>query len=130
MAATAPKAPSSHAATSRWPKRLTIVALFFLSTVICYIDRINVSVAIIPIALNYSGIHLGTVLALLLTPPLILALGWRAVFYLSGALGLLWMVPWMAKATDGPENSPAISAEELKLITADRTPLAKADAIP
>src|SRR6516225_8770151 len=176
--------------TSRFPFRYTIVALFFLSTVICYVDRVNVSVAIIPlardrsfdaasqglilssffwgylvsqlaggwvadryggkrvlavgvavwsiatmltpaataslglllavrallgigegvnfpaihslaakwtknseraraVALNFTGVHLGTVLALLLSPPVILRFGWQALFYLSGALGFI-----------------------------------------
>src|SRR5438552_8557407 len=46
------------------------------------------------LALNYSGIHLGTVLALLLTPPIIIAAGWPVVFYASGALGAIWLVAW------------------------------------
>src|SRR5215471_6903581 len=176
-----------------WPRRYTVVGLFFLSTVICYIDRVNISVAIISmardrgydaaaqglvlsgffwgylvsqllggwtadrfggksvlafgvatwslatlltppsstsfglllamrvvlgvgegvnfpaifslaarwtraaersraLALNYSGVYLGTVLALLLTPPLIVHFGWPSAFYASGALGALWLV--------------------------------------
>src|SRR5271156_5342355 len=179
----------------RLPRRYIVVGLFFLSTVLCYIDRVNISVAIIPmardrgydpaaqgvvlsaffwgylvsqllggwmadrfggklvlafgvavwslatiltppasasfamllavrvmlgvgegvnfpsihslaarwtrvserartLALNLSGIHLGSVLALLATPPLILAMGWPAVFYISGALGAVWLVAW------------------------------------
>ncbi len=39
------------------------------------------------LALNYTGIFLGTIAALLGSPPLILRYGWPAVFYISGALG-------------------------------------------
>ena len=39
------------------------------------------------LALNYTGIFLGTILALLCSPPLILRYGWLAVFYISGAAG-------------------------------------------
>ncbi len=39
------------------------------------------------VALNASGIALGTVAALLLTPMIVLAWGWQAVFYCFGLLG-------------------------------------------
>ena len=32
-----------------WPRRFTVVALFFLATVLCYVDRVSISVAIIPL---------------------------------------------------------------------------------
>lgn len=34
----------------RWPKRRTVVLLAFLAVVVCYLDRVNLSVAIIPMA--------------------------------------------------------------------------------
>lgn len=37
-----------------WPRRYTVVLLCFFSTFICYIDRVNISVAIIPMA-EYFG---------------------------------------------------------------------------
>jgi MFS transporter, ACS family, solute carrier family 17 (sodium-dependent inorganic phosphate cotransporter), other len=33
-----------------WPRRYTVVALLALATAICYIDRVNISIAIIPLA--------------------------------------------------------------------------------
>src|SRR5438876_69668 len=33
-----------------WPRRYTVVGLFFLGTVLCYLDRVNISVGIIPLA--------------------------------------------------------------------------------
>ena len=217
--------------TSRFPFRYTIVALFFLSTVICYVDRVNVSVAIIPlardrsfdaasqglilssffwgylvsqlaggwvadryggkrvlavgvavwsiatmltpaataslglllavrallgigegvnfpaihslaakwtknseraraVALNFTGVHLGTVLALLLSPPVILRFGWQALFYLSGALGFIWLVPWMLKSANRPEDSTRISRAESDEIASDRSSTAPARAVP
>jgi len=213
------------------PRRYIVVGLFFLSTVLCYIDRVNISVAIIPmardrgydpaaqgvvlsaffwgylvsqllggwmadrfggklvlafgvavwslatiltppasasfamllavrvmlgvgegvnfpsihslaarwtrvserartLALNLSGIHLGSVLALLATPPLILAMGWPAVFYISGALGAVWLVAWGLMAANSPEDSKTISARELALILADRPHVARIGSIP
>jgi len=216
---------------SVWPRRYVVVGLFFLSTVLCYIDRVNISVAIIPmardrgfdpaaqgvvlsaffwgyvvsqllggwmadrfggklilaigvatwslatfltppasasfstlllvrvllgigegvnfpaihslaarwtrvserartLALNLSGIHLGTVLALLATPPLILTMGWPAVFYVSGALGALWLVAWIGLAANSPEESRAVSAQELADIVGDRPTVARVGSIP
>lgn len=227
----AAEAPSP-VARRLWPRRYTIVALFFASTVICYIDRVNISVAIIPmargrgydaaaqglvlsgffwgyllsqlaggwladrfggkrvlafgvatwsiatiltpgaagmslamllaaraalglgegvnfpaifslavrwtepsersraLALNYSGGFLGTVLALLLTPVIILRLGWPAAFYTSGALGAIWLGVWGIKAADRPEDCRGVSAEELAAITADRPEVERAEVIP
>ena len=37
-----------------WPRRFVLVSLCFLSTFICYIDRVNMSVAIIPMAEEFK----------------------------------------------------------------------------
>ncbi|MGE0824076.1 MAG: ACS family MFS transporter [Candidatus Binatia bacterium] len=37
-----------------WPRRFTLVGLCFFSTLICYIDRVNMSVAIIPMAQEFG----------------------------------------------------------------------------
>src|SRR5882672_7600947 len=49
----------------RIPRRFIVVGLFFLSTVICYIDRTNISVAIIPMATDkgYDAVPQGWVLS-------------------------------------------------------------------
>src|SRR5258708_14377247 len=48
-----------------WPQRYTVVGLFFLGTALCYIDRISISVAIIPLArqLGYDSAAKGLVLS-------------------------------------------------------------------
>src|SRR5436309_3512739 len=38
------------ARTGPWPRRYTVVALLALATAICYVDRVNISIAIIPLA--------------------------------------------------------------------------------
>lgn len=222
----APGAQSSH-----WPARYTVVGLFSLATVLCYVDRVSISVAIIPLArergydaatqglilsaffwgyvwpqllggwmadrfggrrvlaagvalwslatlvtpaasgafallfaarvllglgegvnfpaihsiaarwtragersrvisLNFSGMYLGTVLALLASPPIIVALGWPWLFYLSGALGLVWVASWLLSVTDTPEQSPRVAPAELDTILADRPEAPAAVAIP
>jgi MFS transporter, ACS family, solute carrier family 17 (sodium-dependent inorganic phosphate cotransporter), other len=40
----------------------------------------------------FGGLHIGSILGLLLAPPLIKSLGWQSVFYAFGALGLVWIV--------------------------------------
>src|SRR5271156_6881200 len=49
----------------RWPQRYTVVALFFLGTALCYVDRISISVAIIPLAhqFGYDSAAQGLVLS-------------------------------------------------------------------
>ncbi len=37
-----------------WPRRYNLVCLCFLSTFVCYIDRVNISVAIIPMAEEFG----------------------------------------------------------------------------
>ena len=37
-----------------WPRRFTLVGLCFAGTFICYIDRVNISVAVIPMASEFG----------------------------------------------------------------------------
>jgi MFS transporter, ACS family, solute carrier family 17 (sodium-dependent inorganic phosphate cotransporter), other len=204
-----------------WPRRYTTVGLCFCATFICYIDRVNISVAIIPMAeqfgwdqtirgfvlssffigymatqvlggwlsdrfggkvvlgagvllwsvftlitppaamlgltmlilarigmglgegvafpsiytlfarwvpaaertraigLNFSGVPLGTVAALMLTPVIVTWLGWEWAFYLFGILGFVWYVFWHTRVSRSPETHPTISRQELDYIQAD-----------
>jgi len=215
-----------------WPRRFILVGLCFLSTFICYIDRVNMSVAIIPmaeefqwdqttrgivlssffygylatqvlggwladryggkvvlglgvlwwsiftlltppaaavslvvlfiarvgmglgegvafpaiynlfarwvpvherarsVALNTSGIPLGTVAALLLTPAITIAWGWPAVFYLFGILGFLWYGLWYFFASDSPQAHRSIHPTELQFIRGSAPPAPKNEKIP
>jgi ACS family sodium-dependent inorganic phosphate cotransporter len=226
------RARDTASGISRWPQRYTVVALFFLGTALCYIDRISISVAIIPLArqfgfdsaaqglvlsavfwgyiwtqivggwmadrfgghrvlaagvaiwslatfitplaaaatfsallaarvllglgegvnfpsihsltarwtlpserarvlsVNYSGMYVGTIAALSASPLIIKALGWPALFYISGALGAVWVAVWMYLAADRPETSTRISAAELELITSLRTAEPRAIRVP
>jgi len=224
-------AEATVAMAARWPRRYTVVILFALSTVLCYVDRVNISIAIIPLAhakgyseaerglilssffwgylwfqlpgglladrfggkrvlgagvalwsiatfltpiatasfglllfmrgalgageavnfpaihsiaarwtpaseraraisLHLSGTALGTIIALLASPPIIIAFGWEAVFYISGLTGLLWLAMWWWKAADTPERSAGVSAAELAEIRAGRSEVDAAEAIP
>jgi len=220
-----------RASSSSWPRRYAVVGLFSLATVLCYADRVSISVAIIPLArdrgydaaaqglvlsaffwgyiwpqlgggwvadrfggrrvlasgvatwslatlltpaasaafvlllaarvllglgeavnfpaihsiaarwtragersrvisLNFSGMYLGTVLALLASPPIIVALGWPSLFYLSGSLGVIWVAIWLLCVSDTPEQSRSVTREELETILADRPEAPLAGAMP
>lgn len=49
------------------------------------------------LALVYSGMYLGSVLGLSLSPGLIHSLGWPSVFYSFGSLGVFWFLFWQRK---------------------------------
>jgi ACS family sodium-dependent inorganic phosphate cotransporter len=72
-------------------------------------------------ALNNSGIPLGTVFALLVTPIIVAHLGWQWAFYLFGAVGFVWFVFWQRKMAATPAQHPRITAEELNHIQAHST---------
>ena len=82
------------------------------------------------VALNFSGMHLGTVIAFLLGPPLMVAFGWQSLFYISGLAGAVWVVVWMMTVAERPELAPGISAEELAEIHAGRFEMAPSDRKP
>ncbi len=227
-----PESPAPSITPSRIPRRYIVVALYFLATMLCYVDRVSISVAIIPLArrfdyaagaqglilsaffwgyfctqlvggwmsdrfggrrvlgagvaiwslatlftpqaaaisfavlftirvvlglgegvnfpaihsltarwmlvserarslsFNFSGMYLGTVLALLASPMIIAAFGWPALFYISGALGLVWVLAWMLAAADRPEDSRHISPAEIAAITSSRNAEARAGRVP
>jgi ACS family glucarate transporter-like MFS transporter len=56
-----------------------------------------------------------------LTPPLIVGimvtLGWRAAFYLAGAVGIGLAVVWYWLARDRPEQHPWLNQSERQYIT-------------
>ena len=61
----------------------------------------------------WAASRLGGALAPLLLVPLGRALGWRAVFWCMGAVGLVWAGLWWVAFRDSPEATPGITQEEL-----------------
>src|SRR5215467_7924163 len=51
--------------TAAWPRRYTVVVLLALATAICYVDRVNISIAIIPLARDrgYDAAATGLILS-------------------------------------------------------------------
>jgi len=71
-------------------------------------------------------INAGTAVGSVLAPPLIgivlLTIGWRAVFFVSGAVGLAWVMWWYLAYRDHPDqrvpaSSPQIDAQKFPLLT-------------
>ncbi len=57
------------------------------------------------ITLNFSGMHLGTVTAFLVSPAIIVAFGWRALFYIAGPIGGCgWVCVWLWRTAETPET--------------------------
>lgn len=55
------------------------------------------------LACIFSGFHTGTIAAYMLSPLVMEELGgWRGLFYLYGAVGLVILLPWLALAQDRP----------------------------
>ena len=67
-----------------------------------------------------SGSNMGIIVAAYTVPFIVdrLQLGWAAAFYLTGALGFLWLAFWLAMY-DAPERHPRVSVAELAHIRSD-----------
>ena len=70
------------------------------------------------LALLVSGIPLGTLIGLMSTGWIIKQWHWQAVFYIFGALGIVWCVVWFMRAYNRPDQDPKMDAAELSLLTA------------
>lgn len=64
----------------------------------------------------WGASRLGAALAPLTLIPLQSRLGWRAVFWILGGVGLVWTVVWRAWFHDRPEDQPGIAPTELQEI--------------
>ena len=68
------------------------------------------------LALVYSGMYSGSILGLALSPHMVEVLSWPSVFYIFGAVGIVWYILWQSQAASSPAADPAISAEERSYI--------------
>ncbi len=61
------------------------------------------------VATVLSGFQIGTVCAYLLSPYVMEIMGgWRELFYVYGAIGALWLVPWLLFAKDYPDKVTSV----------------------
>jgi MFS family permease len=79
-------------------------------------------------AFNNSGIPLGTVFALIVTPVIVASLGWEWAFYLFGGVGVIWYLLWQSKASATPQLHSTISAVELEHIETNTVTQAQGEA--
>jgi ACS family sodium-dependent inorganic phosphate cotransporter len=68
------------------------------------------------VALNLTGISVGTIFALSTTGWLVTRFGWESVFYVFGAAGLGFAGLWFAVIRDRPSLHPTISGDERALL--------------
>lgn len=54
----------------------------------------------------YSGMYGGSIVGLLVTPPLMAIADWRLVFYVCGGVGMLWTVLFWAQTAPAEEIAP------------------------
>ncbi|MGB2632585.1 MAG: MFS transporter [Candidatus Acidiferrum sp.] len=66
-----------------------------------------------------AGTNVGAIITPLFVPWITIRFGWRWAFLITGALGFLWFLLWMAVYRK-PEDHPQCSAEELAYIRSDR----------
>lgn len=65
-----------------------------------------------------SGTAVGVVVALVLTPLILQRYGWREVFWITGALGFVWLIFWLYLYSI-PSAQKRLSKEELAYIEID-----------
>ncbi len=66
-----------------------------------------------------AGTNVGAILTPLLVPWITVRFGWRWAFVITGAIGFLWYLLWMAVYRK-PEEHPRCSSAELQYIQSDR----------
>jgi ACS family sodium-dependent inorganic phosphate cotransporter len=81
------------------------------------------------VAIYSSAAIAGTIGALVITGFAVGKFGWQAIFYVFGAVGLIYAMWLQRHIHEGPESHPRISAEE-KALLASSTPTEARTAIP
>ncbi|XP_011136640.1 sialin isoform X1 [Harpegnathos saltator] len=61
---------------------------------------------------NMMASSLGAAITMPICGYLIASLGWESVFYVTGAIGIIWSVAWFLLVFDSPSQHPRISHEE------------------
>lgn len=68
------------------------------------------------LALVYSGMYSGSILGLAVSPHMVEVLSWPSVFYIFGAIGLVWYAAWQSKSSSSPSADASISTDERNYI--------------
>jgi len=64
----------------------------------------------------WGGAYLGTVVGLVIAPPISDVLGWQFVFYIFGSAGFFWFIFWQIFGASRPADSRWITAYEKEYI--------------
>lgn len=69
-------------------------------------------------SLVFAGAQLGTVFSTSVSGVILhyTAIGWPAVFYVFGSIGVLWFIVWTLICYNNPDEHPFISEKELKYL--------------
>src|SRR6187455_127902 len=76
-----------------------------------------------------SGTSIGVVIALLITPWILVNMGWQQVFIITGSLGFLWLILWIW-LYEIPAKQKYLSREEFLLITERKEDATQEEARP
>lgn len=68
------------------------------------------------LSLSYAGAQLGTVVSLPLSGLICYYMDWTYVFYIFGAIGILWFIMWLFIVSDTPHLHKSISDSEKQYI--------------
>ncbi|OQV14447.1 Sialin [Hypsibius exemplaris] len=69
------------------------------------------------VAISYSGMHVGTVGALIISGLMADRWGWESIFYFFGSTSVAWYFLWFFLVFDSPDTHPRISKAERTFIT-------------
>ena len=72
------------------------------------------------VTFTYIGGTFGTMITYPVCGVILDGLGWEAVFYISGGLGLVWSLMWFSFVSDDPSKQILISKEERGFIEENR----------
>jgi len=78
----------------------------------------------------WSGGYAGSIVGVPLGSLILATLGWRAVFWIFAAIGMIWVPLWHLAVTDQPEQSPGVTAAELAYIRAARPEIRPVERVP
>ena len=64
----------------------------------------------------YAGSNTGVVLGMLICSIMAERFDWPSIFYIPGAIGILWYICWFIIVKDQPADDPHINQAELEYI--------------
>ena len=67
-----------------------------------------------------AGASIGNVIAPFVIVFLYTRFGWKTTYIILGAVGMLWVIPWLFLNKSTPEKHPWVTQEERNLIVSDR----------